>query len=274
MRLWAVWFVWALWVQAAVCAAQTTGAGPSALEGVGVDQRLGERVPMDVALTDSSGRIVTLRDCFRGKPVVVTPVYFECPSLCTVTLNQLSRSLSALKESVGTDFDVVTFSINPNETSDLAAQKKAGYLKGYRRAGAEEGWHFLTGSEVEVKRLAEAIGFRYRWDEASQQFIHAGAVVVISPEGKISRYFLGVDYPPTELRAALQAAGRSEVARPAEQVFLYCFRFDPTTGKYGLIISRALKVMGAGLILGLGGLVVALNRIHAGRSKGGAHAAG
>lgn len=261
----------ALLATATLAPARNAGAPASVVEGVGVEQRLGAAVPLDATFTDSSGRRVTLGDCFRGRPVLLTPVYFECPALCTVTLNQLGRSLNALTESAGADFDIVTFSINPAETPELAAKKKAGYLRAYGRPTANAGWHFLTGSEAEIRKVTDAIGFRYRWDEASRQFVHAGAAVVVSPSGKVSRYFLGVDYPPTDLHAAMRAALREQVGPPAEQVFLYCFRFDPTTGKYGLIVSRVLKVMAASLVLALVGSAFLMNRLHAARLKGGGH---
>lgn len=254
----------ALWCVLAVgcltALGQSGGAGVDALVGVGVDQKLGGVVPMDAAFVDESGKLVTLRDCFHGRPVLLTPVYYECPMLCTVTLNQLGRTVNAMKESVGEEFDIVTFSINPKETPELARRKKASQLAAYRRPTAEAGWKFLTGSEASTRQLTETIGFRYRWDQASQQYIHAGALVVLTPDGRVSRYFLGVDYPPTELEAALTKARSGTISGAVEPVLLYCFRYDPATGKYGLIISRALKVMGVVLIGGLVTMMVVLTR--------------
>jgi protein SCO1/2 len=251
-----------------------SGAGVQALVDVGVDQRLGAGLPLDAKFVDERGREVTLGECLHGRPALLTPVYYECPMLCMVTLNQLGRTLNALSETVGTDFDIITISIDPKEGPELARKKKAGLLKGYRRAPAEEGWVFLTGSEESIRRVTDAVGFRYRWDEASQQFIHAGAVVVLTPDGRVSRYFLGVDYPPTAVRAALNEARGGTIGPAAERVFLYCFHYDPATGRYGLIISRALKVAGVGLVLGLAGMLAVLSRRSAARRVTGAEGGG
>jgi protein SCO1/2 len=259
----------ALVASATLSRAQSAQPVTGPLEGVGVEQRLGDSIPLDTQFTDSSGRVVRLRDCFHGRPVLLTPVYYKCPMLCAVTLNQLGRSLNGLSEDVGASFDIVTFSFDPRETPQLAEGKKRSQLKAYRRPSAEQGWSFLTGSEPSIRALTDAIGFHYKWDEPSQQYVHPGALVVLTPSGKISRYFLGVDYPPSDLRAALDEAGRDAVGPPAERVFLYCFRYDPATGKYGLIISRSLRAMGAFLVVALAGLTVALNRMHARRTRGG-----
>lgn len=245
-----------------VAAARAGGAGPAALDGVGVDQKLGDTIPLDLPFTDDTGKPVRLRDLLHGRPIILTPVYYKCPMLCTVTLNQLGRTLTALSETVGEQFDIVTFSIDARDTAELAAGKKRTQLRAYRRPSAAQGWAFLTGPAASIHALTDAIGFRYRWDEPSQQFVHAGAVLVLTPEGKITRYFLGVDYPPTELRAALQEARAGTVSTPAAQVFLYCFRYDPATGRYGLIIDRGLKVLGVSLVLTLAGTMVLLTRLH------------
>lgn len=224
---------------------------PAILDGVGIDQRLGDVVPMNLVFKDEAGNDIRLADCVHGRPVLLTLVYFKCPMLCTVELSQLTRSLNILSESAGEQFDIITVSFNPNETAQLAAEKKQSYLRSYRRASADGGWHFLTGSEQSISALAHAVGFNYKWDPQYQQYAHASAVMVLTPQGKISRYFLGVDYPATELRQAMNDARGETIAPPAEQVFLYCFHYDARTGRYGLIISRAMQVLGGVTFLSL-----------------------
>ena len=237
-----------------------------ALRGVGVEQHLGARLPLDAMFRDSDNREVRLGDYFHGRPVLLTPIYYGCPRLCTMTLNQLTRSLTALKESVGDRFDIVTFSIDPSETPALAAQKKKAYLHSYRRDSASDGWHFLVGDQGSIDRVAQAVGFGYRWDPAQQAFAHASAVIVCTPDGTVSRYFLGVDYPPNDVRDALNAAAGGNVApKPAEAVFFYCMKYDPETGRYGLMIGRTLRLLGAATLVGVVGLIVALHRSSARR---------
>jgi protein SCO1/2 len=224
--------------------AQAPATRPAILSKVSIDQRLGQRVPLDLTFRDDNGASVTLASCFHDRPVILTPVYYKCPMLCTLTLNQLTRSLNMISQNVGEQFDIVTFSFDPRETPDLAAEKKRMYLKAYRRKGAETGWHFLTGSEDSIHRLADAIGFHYTWDAQNQIYAHASGILVLMPDGTISRYFLGVDYPSADLQQAIADASRNTVAPPAEQIFLYCFHYDPATGKYGLIINRAIQAFG------------------------------
>jgi protein SCO1/2 len=254
-------------------AAGSATAQPAILKGVSIDQRLGQDVPLDAVFRDESGNDVTLGSCFAGRPMLLTLVYFKCPGLCTTVLNDLTRSLNGLTESAGQQFDIITVSFDPNETPDLAAAKKRQYLKQYRRESARAGWHFLTGSEESTRRLTEAVGFHYTWDPKYQVWAHASAVMVLTPKGKLSRYFYGIDYPADDLRLAMNQAAGNNVAAPAEKVLLYCFRYDPATGRYGLIISRALKVGGVLCMLVLGGFIaLSLRRERrAGGPGGGTH---
>lgn len=238
-----------------------------ALQGVMIEQKLGTQVPLNLAFTDETGAAVKLGDFFHDRPVLLTVVYYECPMLCTMTLNQLTRSLNALSESAGDQFQIVTVSFNPQETPTLAAAKKTTYLRSYRRPSAADGWHFLTGSQASINSLTRAVGFNYRWDESQQAYAHASAVMVLTPQGKMSRYFLGVDYPPTEVREALRAADAGTVAAPAEAVYFYCFRYDPASGRYGLIISRSLRVLGVLVVVGLIALVVVLHGVSTRRAR-------
>jgi protein SCO1/2 len=237
---------------AAPAAAQN---GPKILRGVGIDQNLGAQIPADATFRDESGRAVRLGDYLGRRPVLLTLVYFKCPGLCTTVLNDVSRSLNGVAESAGSEFDVVTVSFDPHETPDLAAEKKAHYLRGYQRPTAAAGWHFLTGPQASIDALTRSVGFRYAWDADHQLWAHAAAIIVLTPGGKVSRYFYGVEAPPTDLHQALLDASRDSVGRPAEQVLLYCFRYDPATGKWGLIVSRMLRVLGAVTLLAVALLV-------------------
>jgi len=246
---------------------------PAILNGVGIDQNLGARVPLDATFVDDGGRVVRLGDYFGKRPVLLNLVYYKCPGLCTQALNDVSRSLNGLTESAGDQFDVVTVSFDPREGPDLAADKKANYLRGYRRPTAAAGWHFLTGPQASIDALTEAVGFHYRWDAANQLFAHATAIIVLTPQGRVSRYFYGVEAPPTDLHHAILAASGDAVGRPVERVLLYCFHYDPTTGKWGLIVSRALQVLGVLTVLAVGALVWAQvshgRRVTAGQGVGG-----
>jgi protein SCO1/2 len=226
------------------CALAQNG-GPKILSGVGIDQNLGAQVPLGATFRDESGRTVRLGDYFGRRPVLLTLVYYQCPGLCTTILNDVSRSLNGLAESAGSEFDVVTVSFDPRETPDLAAAKKAHYLRGYQRPTAAAGWHFLTGPQESIDALTRAVGFRYAWDADNKLWAHAAAIIVLTPDGKVARYFYGVEAPPTDLHQSILDASVGTVGRPAERVLLYCFRYDPATGKWGLILSRLLRVLGA-----------------------------
>jgi protein SCO1/2 len=175
--------------------------------------------------------------------------------LCTATLNQLSRTLNALPESAGEAFDVIVVSFDPRDSAALAAAKKSTYLRGYRRSSAADGWRFLTAEEASIRRLTAAAGFRYAWDDEHQVFAHASGLLVVTPTGKISRYFLGVEYPPRDVRNALTSAAREETGPPTERVLFYCFRYDPSTGRYGLIIGRVLQAGGVLTMLVVASLI-------------------
>jgi len=240
--------------------AQNTSTAPPALKGVGIQQRLGESVPLDLTFNDERGCWISLAQCTHQRPVLLALVYYRCPMLCNMTLNQLASSLTTLHESAGENFDIITVSFDPAETPTLAASKKQQYLKFYSRSAAGSGWHFLTGSKASIDHLAQSVGFSYRWDERTHTFAHSTALIVLTPQGKISRYFLGVDYPPTELRHAISDAAEQTVANPTPQVLFYCFQFDPTTGRYGLIISRVMRLLGIATVLALTAMIVTYAR--------------
>jgi protein SCO1/2 len=224
---------------------------PTVLRDVGFDQRLNEQVPGDIALRDETGKPVHLSDYYGRKPVVLALVYYECPLLCTMTLNGLVSAMNAVSFDAGKEFDVVTVSFEPRETPALAAAKKEAYLKRYARPGAAAGWHFLTGEPADIARLTTAVGFRYTWDERIRQYAHPSGVVVLTPEGRIARYLFGVEYSPKDLRFALVEASAGRVGSLADTVILYCYTYDPMTGKYGAAVMRILR---AGALLTLAAL--------------------
>jgi protein SCO1 len=240
--------------------AQAAGPIDSMLNDVGIDQRLGEQVPLDLEFRDEGGQTVRLADLMHGRPVVLSLVYYRCPMLCGEVLNGLLKSSQAVPFVIGKDYDVLTVSFDPQETPELAVQKKAAFVKRYRRPGAEQGWHFLVGDAPSIERLAASVGFRYRFDAASNQFAHGAGIVVLTPEGQVSRYFYGIDYPPTNLRLALVESAAGKIGSPVDQFLLLCFHYDPATGRYGLAISRLLKLSGCATLLVLGTFLVVMIR--------------
>src|SRR5207249_754820 len=225
------------------------------LSDVGIDQRLNEAVPLDLAFRDEMGRAVRLADYFGEKPVILSLNYYDCPMLCTLILNGLLRSLRVLPFDAGKEFNVVTVSFDPRETPGMAAKKKLAYMDEYRRPGAADGWHFLTGDEASIARLTDAVGFRYKYDPESQQWAHASAIMVLTPEGRLSRYFYGLEYSARDLRLSLVEAAANRIGSPADRVLLYCYHYDPTTGKYGIVIMNILRLAGLGTVLALGAFV-------------------
>ena len=218
-------------------------------KGIGIDQRLGHTLPLDLAFTDTNGEAVVLGDFFNDKPVVLSLVYYECPMLCTQVLNGMLRSFKVLRFSVGEEFDVVTVSIDPDERPELAAAKKQEYVERYRRDSGENGWNFLTGSKEQINQLAEAMGFRYEYDEETGLYTHASAIMVATPDGKLSRYFYGVDYAPKDLRLGLIEASNNQIGNPVDQLLLLCFKYDPSTGKYTLMVLNAMRIGGIATVL-------------------------
>jgi protein SCO1/2 len=240
---------------------------PDILRNVGFDQRLGAQVPLDLAFGDETGSPVKLGDYLGDKPVLLVPAYYECPMLCTIVLNGVASALRALPFDVGREFRVVTFSFNPHETSELAAAKKATYIEDYRRPGAAAGWHFLTGDEPSIAALTQAIGFRYVWDEASKQYAHASGIVVLTPGGRISHYFFGVEFSPRDLRLALVEASGERIGSLVDQLLLFCFHYDPATGRYSRVALNAVRAGGVLTLAALVGFVVLMLRRDAIRAR-------
>jgi len=243
-----------------VCTAWAQKPDPALMERIGIDQKLGAQVPLGLKFTNESGVQVELRDLIADKPVVLSLVYFDCPMLCNQVLTSLLRALNVLTFDIGTEFEVITVSIDPGETSELAAEQKAAYLKTYRGDDASLGWHFLTGAQDQITQLAEAVGFRYEYEETTDQYIHASGIMVLTPEGRIARYFYGIDYPPRDLRWGLVEAADGEIGTPVDQLLLLCYTYDPLTGKYGLFIRNSLRIGAIATVLALGTFIIVMLR--------------
>jgi protein SCO1/2 len=213
---------------------------PPALRNIGLDQKLNGQIPLNLVFRDESGREAPLASYFGSRPVVLALVYYQCPMLCTQVLNGMVMSLRTMSLESGQDFEVVAVSIDPTEMPELAARKKAEYVKRYARGSA--GWHFLTGAEPQIKQLAAAVGFRYAYDPKTKQYAHASAIMVVTPSGRLSRYFYGIEYAPRDLRLGLVEASENKIGTPVDQVLLYCFHYDPNTGKYSAIVMNIVRL--------------------------------
>ena len=233
---------------------------PPGLKNVGIEQHLDEQIPPELTFRDETGRSVRLGDYFRKKPVILNLVYYRCPMLCGEVLSGLESALRVLKFDVGKEFDVLTVSFDPRETPAMATKKKAEFLKRYGRPIAADGWHFLTGPQISIDALTKAAGFQYQYDPKTSQFAHSTAIMVLTPEGKIAQYYYGVEYAPKDLRLGLIQASENKIGTLADQVLLYCYHYDPATGKYGAIIARVLQLSGLATVLLLGVLMTVLIR--------------
>jgi len=231
---------------------------PDILAKVGVDQKLNAQVPLGLAFRDEAGRSIRLGDYFGKKPIVLTLVYFECPMLCTQVLNGAVAAMKTLTFTIGDEYDVVTVSFNPTETPALAQSKKTTYLAKYGRPPASTGWHFLTGDEPSIAALAGAVGFRYTFDPTTQQYVHASAIMVLTPQGRVSKYFYGIDYPPKDLRLGLIEASDGRIGTAVDQLVLYCYHYDPHTGKYSMMILNVLRLAGLATVTLIGGFIAVM----------------
>jgi protein SCO1/2 len=238
------------------------------VEAIGIDQKLDEQLPLDLKFTDEQGQEVLLQQYFGNKPVILVLAYYECPMLCTQVLNGLLRGLRPLSFDVGGEFNVVTVSFDPGETAALAAAKKNEYVKRYGREGAAEGWHFLTGAQDQIDQLTQAVGFRYEYDAETDNYIHASGVVILTPKGKLARYFYGVEFSPKDLRFGLIEATNEQIGNPVDQLLLLCFQYDPQSGKYNLVIMNTLRVAGFATLAVMGSFVfVMVRRDHRKKTK-------
>jgi len=234
---------------------------PGALQGVGIDQKLDAQVPLDLLFRDEAGSAVPLSAFFQGhKPVILALVYYRCPMLCTQILNGLESSLKAVTFDPGRDFEVVSVSFDPKDTPEIAAAKKQMYLRRYGRANTANGWHFLTGEPSNIRVLADAVGFHYKYDPATDQFAHASGVMVLTPGGRLSRYFYGVEYAPRDLRLGLVEASQNKIGNPVDQILLFCYHYDPATGKYGAMAVNLVRFAGGAFVLVCGTLLLIVFR--------------
>ncbi|MEK6405644.1 MAG: SCO family protein [Acidobacteriota bacterium] len=230
------------------------------LEDVGIDQRLGEQLPLDLVFRDESGSPIRLGDCFGKKPVVLALVYYNCPMLCNQVLNGLTSALGVVSFDIGKEFEVVTVSFDPRETSEMARNKKQTYIDWYKRPGAAEGWHFLTGDKASIDKLTEAVGFHYKFDQSTDQFVHASGIMIATPEGKLARYFYGIEYAPKDLRLGLVEASDNKIGNPVDRLLLYCFHYDPAAGKYGAVVMNILRLAGVVTLAGVVAMLWLLRR--------------
>ena len=234
---------------------------PPGLKNVGIEQRLNEQIPPDLAFRDENGNPVKLGDYFGKRPMILNLVYYQCPMLCGEVLTGLESAMRVLKFDAGKEFDVLTVSFDPKETSEMAAAKKADYLRRYGRPGAAAGWHFLTGPAASIDALTKAAGFQYQYDPQSGQFAHSTAIMVLTPQGKIAQYYYGVEFAPKDLRLGLIQASQNKIGTVVDQVLLYCYHYDPNTGKYGAIISRVLQLAAGATVLILGTFLLVMFRM-------------
>jgi protein SCO1/2 len=239
---------------------------PEQLKDVGIDQNLNARVTPDLAFRDESGTPVHLSQYFKGKPVVLALVYDQCPMLCNLVMNGTLRGLRAVSLDAGSDFDVVFVSIDPRETPSQAAARHKEFTGKYKRSGSERGWHFLTGQEHEIRKLAAEVGFRYTFDATNGQYNHASAIMILTPEGRLARYFYGVEYSARDLKFGIMEAASNRIGSPVDKIMLYCFHYDPATGKYGVVIMNVIRLLGAATVVLLAAFVIVqLRRDHSRR---------
>ncbi len=254
-----------LLILAFTSAARADDTRPPMLRDVGIEQRLNTQLPFDLVFRDETGQSVRLGQYFGSKPVILALAYYECPMLCTLVLNGLASALKVLSFDIGDQFEVVTVSFNPDDTPALAAAKKQTYLKAYGRTGAvgaraAAGWHFLTGDAAAIEQLTAAVGFRYRYVPEQKQYAHAAGIMVLTPQGRLARYFYGVEFAPRDVRLGLVEAADNRIGSPVDQLLLFCFHYDPTTGKYGAIAMNSVRAGGALTVLALATFLIVMWR--------------
>jgi len=236
---------------------------PRALQEIGIKQKLNEPLPLDTEFKDENGNTVKLGEYFKsGKPVLLALVYYECPMLCNEVLNGLTGALKGISFDASEEFEVVaiSFDARENEKPNLAKNKKESYMSRYGRAGTEKGWHFLTGTQGAIDAVTQAVGFNYKYDEPTKQFAHAGGFIIVTPEGKISKYFYGIEYAPKDIKFGIQESAQNKIGSPVDQLMLYCFHYDPSTGKYGFAILNIVRAGAVITLLGLGAMFVVFRR--------------
>lgn len=245
-------------------AAQSDGATNQAIkifDQVGLDQHLNQQIPLDLTFKDENGQPVQLKQYFGSRPVILSLVYFQCPMLCSQVLSGMAGAFNGIRRfSVGRDFDVLTVSFDPRDTPENAAESKKTYLQRYRRAGAAQGWHFLTGNKQAIDALAGAVGFRYAWDPQIQQFAHASGIMLLTPDGRLAQYYYGIEYAPRDLQLGIIEASQGRIGNLADKFILYCYHYDPARGKYGAVVFNILRVSALATLLTLGGFMIIMFR--------------
>jgi len=227
---------------------------------IGVDQRLNASVPLDLVFKDETGQPVRLDSFFHKKPVILSLVYYECPMLCSMTLNGLVKAMRPLSFTAGNELEVLTISFDPSESSEVAAAKKATYIKDYGRPRAATGWHFLTSSPESIKRLTESVGYRYKWDGDTKQWAHVSAIMVLTPDGHVSQYLYGIEFSARDLRLSLIQASENKIGTLVDKFLLYCYHYNPDTGKYGLVIMSAVRIAGLMTVFALAAFILISRR--------------
>jgi protein SCO1 len=237
---------------------------------VGIDQRLNQQIPLDLTFLDENGQPVQLKKYFGSKPVILALVYFQCPMLCSQVLNGIAGALNGIvRFDIGRDFNVVTVSFDPRDTPEAAADNKKRYLARYRRPGASEGWHFLTGKKDQIKQLASAVGFRYAWDPTIKQFAHTSGIMLVTPDGRMAQYYYGIEYPPRDIQRGLIEASQGKIGNVVDKIELYCYHYDPAKGRYGAVIFNILRISALATMLVLGGFMVLMFRRDASAARQG-----
>jgi protein SCO1 len=231
------------------------------LKDVRIDQKLNSQVPLNLSFRDESGQPVTLGRYFTGRPVILSLVYFNCPMLCPEVVQGITKTLNVVKLDLGKDYDVLTVSFDPNDTPQAATEKKRLWLAGLDKRDDQNGWHFLTGDQTAITALTQAVGFHYNWDPQQRMFAHATGIMVLTPDGKVSKYFYGADYSPTDLRFGLIDASHAKIGTLVDEVLLFCCKYNATSGKYDLLVSRLLAIGGTVTIVGLGSFLLIMFKI-------------
>jgi protein SCO1/2 len=245
---------------------------PSILNGVGIAQRLNEQLPLSLTFTDDAGKQVQLASYFGKRPAILALVYYQCPMLCSEELNGLTGALQMVDEVPGRDFNVIVVSIDPTEGTDLAAAKKRSYVKRYGHPETAAGWHFMTGTQANIDALTKAVGFGYVKipgpDGKLTQFAHASSIQIVTPEGKLAQYYMGVEYSPKDLRLGLAEASSNRIGSPVDNILTYCYHYDPQTNKHSLIVARIVQLGGLVTMFSLGGFMLAMFRRDAKHDNG------
>jgi len=267
----AMGLTWAFVVTLAGVSGAHDSSRPAALRDVAFDQKLDQQIPLDLKFRDETGAAVGINRYFGRKPVILNFVYYKCRDLCPLLLDGMVRTMRALAFEIGNQFDVLTVSFDPRDDTPSAAAKKQDFVQRYARSGAKSGWHFLTGDEANIERLSRAVGFRHHYDPQTGEFAHATGIVLLTPDGRTARYFYGIEFSPRDLRLGLIEAATGKIGSPIDQLLLFCYHYDPITGKYGLLVTNVIKLAGGVTVLALGGFIFAMlrrERIHASVGKG------